>query len=299
MRVVVAGAGIAGLEALIGLHELAGERVALTLLAPVAIAFPTGRCGPSRPFALLLRSGTWTCGRPRTTSARGSCATSSPTSTPTAGARPHPQRRPDPLRRAAARRRRSPPAAAARGRRVVPRPGGRRAARARSWASSSAERRAAPRSWSRPAPGGRWTRTSWRWSPRIVRAGREIVLVTAEQEPLEALGGEVGAAMGDELDAAGRPAAHGRGAGGRDGRGPRGRAARVTPAPRSRASSTTRTGSWSSTSTPASRRLPGVFAAGDATALGLKHSTLAAAQGRAAAEAIAAEAGAEVRPEPW
>src|SRR5262245_34691616 len=33
-RVVIAGGGIAGLEALIGLHELAGERLDLTLIAP-------------------------------------------------------------------------------------------------------------------------------------------------------------------------------------------------------------------------------------------------------------------------
>ena len=41
------------------------------------------------------------------------------------------------------------------------------------------------------------------------------------------------------------------------------------------------------------------FAAGDATSLSLKHSTLAASQATAAAEAIAAEAGADVTPTPW
>ena len=41
------------------------------------------------------------------------------------------------------------------------------------------------------------------------------------------------------------------------------------------------------------------FAAGDVTSLSLKHSTLAAGQGNAAAEAIAAEAGADVTPAPW
>jgi sulfide:quinone oxidoreductase len=43
----------------------------------------------------------------------------------------------------------------------------------------------------------------------------------------------------------------------------------------------------------------GLFAAGDATPLVLKHSSLAAAQGAAAAEAIAATAGAEIDPRPW
>jgi hypothetical protein len=44
---------------------------------------------------------------------------------------------------------------------------------------------------------------------------------------------------------------------------------------------------------------PRVYAAGDATALSLKHSTLASSQATAAAEAIAAEAGADITPSPW
>jgi len=43
----------------------------------------------------------------------------------------------------------------------------------------------------------------------------------------------------------------------------------------------------------------GLYAAGDATSLSLKHSTLAASQATAAAEAIAAQAGADVEPNPW
>jgi sulfide:quinone oxidoreductase len=43
----------------------------------------------------------------------------------------------------------------------------------------------------------------------------------------------------------------------------------------------------------------GIYAVGDVTALSLKHSTLASAQGTAAAEVIAAEAGADITPEPW
>jgi hypothetical protein len=42
-----------------------------------------------------------------------------------------------------------------------------------------------------------------------------------------------------------------------------------------------------------------VYAAGDATAPFPKHSMLASSQATAAAEAIAAEAGAELRPTPW
>src|SRR5215212_1865410 len=50
-RVLVAGGGVAGLEALLALHDLAGERVTLTLLAPereftyrpMAVAVPFGR----------------------------------------------------------------------------------------------------------------------------------------------------------------------------------------------------------------------------------------------------------------
>jgi sulfide:quinone oxidoreductase len=44
---------------------------------------------------------------------------------------------------------------------------------------------------------------------------------------------------------------------------------------------------------------PGHFAAGDATALSLKHSTIAASQGSAAAASIAAQAGANIEPSPW
>src|SRR3954454_16705893 len=50
-RVLVAGGGVAGLEALLALHDLAGERLTLTLLAPereftyrpMAVAVPFGR----------------------------------------------------------------------------------------------------------------------------------------------------------------------------------------------------------------------------------------------------------------
>jgi sulfide:quinone oxidoreductase len=43
----------------------------------------------------------------------------------------------------------------------------------------------------------------------------------------------------------------------------------------------------------------GLYAAGDATPLDLKHSTLASGQGTAVAEALAAAAGARIDPQPW
>jgi sulfide:quinone oxidoreductase len=52
MRVVVAGAGIAGLEALAGLHALAGDRIEATLLAPDR-AFIYRPLSMAAPFALL------------------------------------------------------------------------------------------------------------------------------------------------------------------------------------------------------------------------------------------------------
>src|SRR3954462_3529055 len=59
-RLLVAGGGVAGLEALLALHDLAAGRVALTLLAPerrftyrpMAVGGPLGR-GWRRPHALL------------------------------------------------------------------------------------------------------------------------------------------------------------------------------------------------------------------------------------------------------
>ena len=50
VSVVVAGAGSAGLEALVALRELAGPRVSLTLLAPDE-AFAYRPIPAARPFA--------------------------------------------------------------------------------------------------------------------------------------------------------------------------------------------------------------------------------------------------------
>lgn len=61
-RVLVAGGGVAGLEALLALHDLAGERVALTLLSdgaelvyrPMAVAEPFGRgCATRCPLTTV------------------------------------------------------------------------------------------------------------------------------------------------------------------------------------------------------------------------------------------------------
>ena len=56
MKIVIAGAGVAGLEALLALHELAGDRVSLTLIAPdpdfsyrpMAVGQPFALGGPHR-----------------------------------------------------------------------------------------------------------------------------------------------------------------------------------------------------------------------------------------------------------
>src|SRR5215203_5586941 len=50
LNVVVAGGGIAGLEAMLGLHELAGDRVQLTLVAPDA-DFSYRPLAVAEPFA--------------------------------------------------------------------------------------------------------------------------------------------------------------------------------------------------------------------------------------------------------
>src|SRR4051812_49844308 len=51
LRVVVAGGGVAGLEALVALRALAGERVAATLVAPDE-AFALRALGVFEPFGL-------------------------------------------------------------------------------------------------------------------------------------------------------------------------------------------------------------------------------------------------------
>ena len=135
----------------------------------------------------------------------------------------------------------------------------------------------------------------------VARAGVEttVLVVTAEQRPAEALGAAASEALAEELTRAGievetgalepgsspsvdrvvsLPVAHGPGIAGlaHDARGflQVDGNARTTGDPR-------------------------VYAAGDATALSLKHSTLASSQASAAAEAIAAEAGADITPTPW
>ena len=65
MDVVIAGGGVAGLEALLALHSMAGERVSLRLIAPdpdfsyrplaVAEPFAHGPCPPRAAQALRGR----------------------------------------------------------------------------------------------------------------------------------------------------------------------------------------------------------------------------------------------------
>jgi sulfide:quinone oxidoreductase len=50
-RVVIAGGGVAGLEALLALHALAGDRVELTLVAPIP-HFVYRPLAVAEPFAL-------------------------------------------------------------------------------------------------------------------------------------------------------------------------------------------------------------------------------------------------------
>src|SRR5215207_8723964 len=51
MNVVIAGGGVAGLEALLGLHALAGDRISLTLVAPDP-DFSYRPLAVAEPFAL-------------------------------------------------------------------------------------------------------------------------------------------------------------------------------------------------------------------------------------------------------
>jgi len=51
MNIVIAGGGVAGLEALLGLHDMAGERVRLTLIAPQP-DFSYRPMAVAEPFAL-------------------------------------------------------------------------------------------------------------------------------------------------------------------------------------------------------------------------------------------------------
>ena len=167
--------------------------------------------------------------------------------------------------------------------------------------------------------------------------GAKVFLVTAEERPLEALGAAAGEALRDELARAGiqlltgvetrRPAADGeRGLDAfssvmaRLSRQARRRSRRrvVLHLEPGQALAVDRVVSLPEVHGPA---LPGVahdergfvpvdasariagssrlFAAGDATSLRLKHSLLASSQATAAAEAIAADAGAGVAPTPW
>ena len=148
-----------------------------------------------------------------------------------------------------------------------------------------------------------------------------VLLVTAEESPLEAFGPAVSEAVADELahsgievitgvDARCGDAMDGRSAGGAEPV-----VLQLTPGPRQRVD---RALFLPVVDGPALAGLPHdgggfvpvdahgrvvgarhCFAAGDVTSLSLKHSALSASQATAAAEAIAAEAGADVVPTEW
>lgn len=300
MRVVVAGGGIAALEVLAGLRALAGERVTATLVAPVpsfsfrplstAVPF-TFRGERTRSLAELaggLGAGFVRDGLARVDASRSRILT----------------QKGDLLSYDAlvvavgARTRRSAGAADtwARG------PEGRslfmQLLRDLDGGTIRSVAFVVPR-------GAAWPVDAYELAFVASLAARgnpraRVLLVTAEEAPLQAFGPAVGDAVSDELERAGielltgveahdpetidadralfLPVVDGPAVAGlpHDGRGfiPVDAHARVVG-------------------------VRGCFAAGDATALSLKHSALSASQATAAAEAIAAEAGADVTPTPW
>lgn len=149
----------------------------------------------------------------------------------------------------------------------------------------------------------------------------KVLLLTAEETPLQAFGLGVGEAVADELTRARIELVTGvevRDPDARDGRGnpdDQGALLQLTPGSPLRVDRAVvlpvahgpaiggmRHDSRGFIPVDAHARVAGArrsFAAGDATSLSLKHSTLAASQATAAAEAIAAEAGADVTPTPW
>ena len=138
----------------------------------------------------------------------------------------------------------------------------------------------------------------------------ELALVTAEEEPLHAFGREVSRAVQTLLDERGiavHTRAHPEAA--RDGRlllagGDAVAADRVIALPRLRGPQVGGVPQTSEGFVPVDPHgrvsgLPGVFAAGDLTAYPIKQGGLAAQQALAAAEAIAAAAGARLTPQPF
>ena len=149
------------------------------------------------------------------------------------------------------------------------------------------------------------------------KSGAKVLLLTAEGAPLQAFGSAVGEAVADELTRAGIELVTGVEAREPDirddarqgalllltpGSPLRVDRAVVLPVVRGPTIAGVPHDSRGFIPVDAHARVVGAghcFAAGDATSLSLKHSTLAASQATAAAEAIAAEAGADVAPTPW
>jgi sulfide:quinone oxidoreductase len=300
MRVLIAGGGVAGLEALTGLHALAGDRVDATLLAPVE-AFRYRPMSAAVPFtfheqrtrALAEIAGDLGArfvqdGLVQVDPARGRVLTRDGDFLPydalliAVGAQLH--------------RSRAPCITWSRGSQGMS-----DLARLLGELENETVRSIAflvPRDAAWPMDAYELSLIARRAAARADVETR-VLVVTAEQRPVEALGPAASEALADELARAGieietgvgepgpppdvdrvvsLPVAHGPGIAGlaHDARG----FLQVDGHGRT---------------TQDSR----VYAAGDATALSLKHSTLASSQATAAAEAMAAEAGAEITPNPW
>jgi sulfide:quinone oxidoreductase len=333
MRVVVAGGGIAGLEALVALHALAGDRVDLTVLAPVG-EFAYRPLSTARPFTL---------GDERRLPLRELARELDAAVVPDALALVDEDRG-----------------------RVLTQDGDFVPFDALIVAVGAHHSRAFPRglTWGRGPeaeagfaellreleggtarsvafvvpPGAAWPVDAYELALVAASAGGEIHLLTAEEAPLAAFGPAAGRVAAEELEAAGvhlRAGVEPRDVAGgpdesqdafsamvarlsrRPARAPRAGGA-VLALGRGESLRVDRLVSLPTTRGPGlpglphdrrgyvavdeHARAPGsgrVFVAGDATALRLRHSALAADQAQAAAQALAAEAGADCAAEPW
>jgi sulfide:quinone oxidoreductase len=333
MRVVVAGAGVAGLETLVALRALAGARVALTLLAPVdtfayrplSTALPFTFRAERRISLRALAEGVDAAfvhdGLAQVDAGRGRVLTRTGDFLPfdavvhALGVRQGGESLP--------------------GSRWSRGPGGVLlfAGLLREIEASEAHRVA----FVVPA-GAAWPPDAYELSLIAARAGGDVTVLTREREPLEALGqpasetvrrqlADAGIELrtGVELSDGSAPEELGqdafsaviaRLAGSEEGvrrggptvlslgAGETLRADRIVSLPTARGPAVAGVAHDDGGFIPVDERARAsrsdrVLAAGDATTVRLKHSAIAAAQANAAAETIAAEAGADMNPTPW
>jgi sulfide:quinone oxidoreductase len=300
MRVLIAGAGVAALEALAGLRALAGDRVDATLLAPVdafhyrpmstavPFTFREQRTRPLAGIASELGARFVHDGLVRVDAGRGRVLTRDgdflhyDALLIAVGAR---------LRRGSA-----PGATWSRsGQGVMD------LARLLHELEDGTARSVAfvvPR-------GAAWPMDAYelafvaRLAAGRAGGGARVLVVTAEDSPVEALGPAASEAVGDELARAGIELVTGV-----DEPGSSPAVERVVRLPEAHGPAIAGVthdarGFMRVDAHARTAHDPRVYAAGDATALLLKHSTLASSQATAAAEAIAAEAGADITPTPW